>query len=252
LGRVILYCPEHDLQRAQPAENASVARTWKKAEHGRWKRENALEVAKKGGDDFFRLREILFRYAGVPVLSGVALDDWESLLGDSRTVERITAPMHISTSTVVFCAETGEGLMIWHKKASQWVYPGGHPEGDWNLLRSALRELKEETGLSDVALWHPADVPASVPPLVQRIDVAERTDEPAHSHVDVVYFVAIAAAAKSQIVLQTDEVSELKWIRLEAGAAGREAMEGLPPASILALRFTRDEVLPNARFDLGL
>ena len=38
-------------------------------------------------------------------------------------------------------------LMLHHRKLDQWFQPGGHADGDNDVLRVALRETSEETGL---------------------------------------------------------------------------------------------------------
>ena len=43
--------------------------------------------------------------------------------------------------------EKNKMLAVYHKIADGWTYPGGHADGDDNLLEVAIREVYEETGI---------------------------------------------------------------------------------------------------------
>lgn len=62
-----------------------------------------------------------------------------------------------SVDAVIFKKETGRLWILLIQRdrypfEGMWALPGGFVEMEETLLESALRELKEETGLSDVAL----------------------------------------------------------------------------------------------------
>ena len=54
---------------------------------------------------------------------------------------------HFSAAGFIVNKEKNKMLAVYHKIADGWTYPGGHADGDDNLLRVALREVYEETGL---------------------------------------------------------------------------------------------------------
>ena len=74
-----------------------------------------------------------------------------------------------------------------HRKYGQWFQPGGHADGDTDVLRVALRECAEETGLdpSQITLLNPAifDVDIHDVPILGQV--------PAHGHIDVRFVVEI-------------------------------------------------------------
>src|SRR4051812_13856407 len=55
---------------------------------------------------------------------------------------------HITASAVVMDADAERTLLIYHRKLSRWLQPGGHVEpSDVSLAEAALREATEETAI---------------------------------------------------------------------------------------------------------
>ncbi len=55
---------------------------------------------------------------------------------------------HMTASAWVTNPAHSRVLMVYHKIYDSWSWCGGHADGDENLLRVALKECREETGLS--------------------------------------------------------------------------------------------------------
>lgn len=95
-------------------------------------------------------------------------------------------------------------LLILHQAGNHWSFPKGRKEGTEELpLESALRELKEETGLEVERLLQET-------PLIERYKFRhkELLIEKA-----VYYFPAIV---KGALVLQEEEVRDARWLTLNA------------------------------------
>jgi 8-oxo-dGTP pyrophosphatase MutT (NUDIX family) len=56
-------------------------------------------------------------------------------------------PAHVTGSAWVVNPARDKALLLHHRKHDQWFQPGGHADGDADILRVALRETSEETGL---------------------------------------------------------------------------------------------------------
>ncbi|KPV39227.1 nucleoside triphosphate hydrolase [Thiohalorhabdus denitrificans] len=56
-------------------------------------------------------------------------------------------PGHVTGSAWVVNPARDRALMLHHGKHDRWFQPGGHADGDADILRVALRETAEETGL---------------------------------------------------------------------------------------------------------
>ena len=57
---------------------------------------------------------------------------------------------HFTASSWVLNKERTKVLMIYHNIYKSWAWTGGHADGDTDLLYTAIRELKEETGAKNV------------------------------------------------------------------------------------------------------
>lgn len=124
---------------------------------------------------------------------------------------------HITGSAVIGRPDGSTFLLVHHRKLGRWLQPGGHTDaGDADVLATALREAREETGL-----------PALSPALAGRpfdVDVhpiPERPGEPAHWHFDVRY---LLTTEETGISPQAEETFGARWFTLEeAAAAGVDA-----------------------------
>ena len=57
---------------------------------------------------------------------------------------------HITASAWVVNKDRSKVLMVYHNIYNSWSWLGGHADGETDLLSVAIREVKEEAGLSNV------------------------------------------------------------------------------------------------------
>jgi 8-oxo-dGTP pyrophosphatase MutT (NUDIX family) len=97
------------------------------------------------------------------------------------------APVHVTGSTWVVSPDRQQVLLMHHRKYGHWFQPGGHADGDADVLRVALRECSEETGLdaSQIRLVDPAifDVDLHDVPRIGQIQ--------AHGHIDIRFLMEV-------------------------------------------------------------
>ncbi|MGD8593418.1 MAG: NUDIX hydrolase [Gammaproteobacteria bacterium] len=96
-------------------------------------------------------------------------------------------PVHVTGSAWVVSPDREQVLLMHHRKLNQWFQPGGHADGDADILRVALRECAEETGLDPS---HIRLIDSSV------FDVDIHTtppmgNTPLHEHIDIRFVVEI-------------------------------------------------------------
>ncbi|MBP9771709.1 MAG: NUDIX domain-containing protein [Candidatus Pacebacteria bacterium] len=95
-------------------------------------------------------------------------------------------------------------LLVWETWGKgHWNFPKGHPEAGETKLETALRELREETGMTPEMIL-PGD------PLVHEYSFFHRGNR-IHRHLE--YFLGLVG--DDQIVLQEDEIKESKMMTLE-------------------------------------
>jgi 8-oxo-dGTP pyrophosphatase MutT (NUDIX family) len=140
----------------------------------------------------------------------------ELLLLNRSANSRETLPAHVTTSSIVLSPDRRQLLFLLHKKIKEWVYPGGHADGDWHLLRSALRECFEETGLPMVEVLPPRvclHQSGSVycPHLFQRFAIKSTAREPEHIHYDAVF---VFQAGSRDVAFEPLESSDCQWMDL--------------------------------------
>lgn len=127
--------------------------------------------------------------------------------GHSDCFERSLLVGHVTGSAWVLDREHEHALLTHHAKLDKWLQPGGHCDGDPDVLRVATREVEEEAGLVGMLpLKHGAifDVDAH--------DIPQRKHEPAHVHYDIRYAFEASRAAPLRI---SAESKDLRWVSLD-------------------------------------
>lgn len=95
--------------------------------------------------------------------------------------------MHVTASTWVISPDREQVLLLHHRKYGHWFQPGGHADGDPDVLRVALRECAEETGID------PTHIRLVVPEIfdVDIHSVPQVGSIRAHDHIDIRFVVEI-------------------------------------------------------------
>jgi 8-oxo-dGTP pyrophosphatase MutT (NUDIX family) len=116
-------------------------------------------------------------------------------------------PLHFTASALVVHPESRRVLLRWHVRQGRWLQVGGHGDpGETDPLRIALREAREETGLTDLAPWPDASLRHAVV-----CDVRPSATEPEHEHADLRY---ILATGSPEAITPENEDSPLRWLAL--------------------------------------
>ena len=91
-----------------------------------------------------------------------------------------------------------ELLLIKHANGGHWSFPKGHVESGETEIETALREIKEETGIDVIIDLSFREV----------ISYSPKKD----TQKDVVYF--IARAQNYDYTPQEEEISQIKWVEI--------------------------------------
>ncbi len=120
--------------------------------------------------------------------------------------DRSLAQGHLTGSAWIVNQKGDEVLLLHHRKLGKWLQPGGHADGDINLLAVALREAREETGLRSLTPWSSSIFDVDI----HRIPA--RGSEPEHLHFDVRFAII---ADKGEPLRINHESNSLAWIPLD-------------------------------------
>jgi 8-oxo-dGTP pyrophosphatase MutT (NUDIX family) len=134
--------------------------------------------------------------------------------GEPATERGHYVPGHFTASAFVLAPDADELLLILHGKLGLWLQPGGHVDADDPSLEAAARrEVREETGLGELALLGPAPFDLDVH------GIPERKGQPAHQHFDVRF---LFRSASRQATAASD-ARAARWVALDAiGDAGSD------------------------------
>ena len=116
-------------------------------------------------------------------------------------------PGHVTGSAWVVSPDRRRVLLLHHRKHDQWFQPGGHADGDADILRVALRETHEETGI-------PAEEIRLVDGSIFDLDIhtiPPMHGDPRHTHFDIRFLVEID---DSLPVPGNDESHDVIWVPL--------------------------------------
>nr|MDT0657184.1 NUDIX domain-containing protein [Micromonospora sp. DSM 115978] len=132
----------------------------------------------------------------------------DRLLGADNPWRR-DLPLHFTASALIVHPATRRVLLRWHTRQRAWLQVGGHADpGETDPLVIAVREGREETGLTDLAPWPNADLVHLVV-----VPVAAGRGEPAHHHADLRFVLATATPDAARA--ETTE-AEVRWLDLPA------------------------------------
>lgn len=114
-------------------------------------------------------------------------------------------------TVATFVLHEGKVLLLWHRKLSMWLPPGGHIDPHELPDEAAVREVKEETGLDVVLLSQPSMPQMPGPLQLARPEGIQLEDiSPGHQHIDLIYF-AVPRDPAAVRPVANDEVERIGW-----------------------------------------
>ena len=129
-----------------------------------------------------------------------------ALLSNPDAFQRTHLPGHITGSAFIVDTSRTHTLLVHHAKLNRWLQPGGHSDGETDVVGVARREASEETGLRNLQLVSPFIFDLDIHPIPQRTDLA------AHDHYDIRYL--FEAGMKDPISV-SEESHDVRWVRLD-------------------------------------
>jgi len=122
--------------------------------------------------------------------------------------ERHCRPGHITASAWVLSYDQSRCVLIHHRKLGRWLQPGGHADGDSDVVAVALREVQEETGLLVESHDNHQPLDIDVHRIPARVGPTGKIIEDAHDHHDIRFL--FQAVADQQLTL-SEESNDVRW-----------------------------------------
>ncbi|PKM55862.1 MAG: NUDIX hydrolase [Firmicutes bacterium HGW-Firmicutes-5] len=115
---------------------------------------------------------------------------------------------HITSSGFIMNKDLTRILVIYHKIYQAWGWTGGHADGDENLLKIALKEAKEETGLKSIKPLSKQIMAMDILPVWGHMKQGRYVS--AHLHLNAAY--VLIADESEPLHANIEETDGAKWI----------------------------------------
>ena len=135
--------------------------------------------------------------------------DW--IRNNENAFFRENTVAHMTASAWVINKEWTKVLMVYHNIYNSWSWLGGHADGETDLLSVAIREVKEEAGISNVRPV--SEEIFSMESLTVDGHVKKGKYVSSHLHFNITYL--LEADPKEAVSIKADENSGVAWFSPE-------------------------------------
>jgi 8-oxo-dGTP pyrophosphatase MutT (NUDIX family) len=126
--------------------------------------------------------------------------------------DRTCRPGHITGAAWILSNDRRRALLTHHRKLDRWLQLGGHADGQWHVEEVALREAREESGITrfDIVPINGVVMPfdVDVHDIPARYDANGRLIEDAHEHHDIRF---LMIAHSDDEITVSEESHEVAW-----------------------------------------
>ena len=134
---------------------------------------------------------------------------WIEQQEDAFSRENVVA--HVTASAWVVNKDRSKVLMVYHNIYNSWSWLGGHADGETDLLSVAIREVKEESGISHVCPV--SENIFSLESLTVDGHIKKGKYVSSHLHLNITYL--LEADSEEAVRIKTDENSGVAWFTPE-------------------------------------
>jgi 8-oxo-dGTP pyrophosphatase MutT (NUDIX family) len=130
---------------------------------------------------------------------------------NDNSLTRDNKVAHVSSSGFILNKRMDKALMVYHKIYRSWSWTGGHADGESDLLKVAIEEAKEETGIEKVKPLTEKIVTLDVLPVPSHFKHGKFVS--AHLHLSIAY--VLIADDTDRLIVKEDENSGVKWMKIK-------------------------------------
>lgn len=118
---------------------------------------------------------------------------------------------HLTSSGFIMNKDLNKVLMIHHNIYKTWAWTGGHADGDEDLLYVAMKEAKEETGVTKIEPLMEEIASIDILPVWGHVKKGKYVAT--HMHLSVAYI--LIADEEQSLHINEAENSGVKWIEID-------------------------------------
>lgn len=139
----------------------------------------------------------------------------QSLYREPDIFTRENTLAHMTASAWVVNKQKDKVLMVYHNIYHSWSWLGGHADGETDLLKVAIREVQEESGIQNIIPL--SENIFSLESLTVDGHMKKGTYVSSHLHLNVTYL--LEADEQEVLAVKPDENSGVAWFTLEEAVA---------------------------------
>ncbi len=132
-----------------------------------------------------------------------------SLLSNEKDIfTRENKLVHLTASSWIVNEERTKILLCYHNIYNSWTWLGGHADGEEDLLKVAIKEAKEESGLTNIKPLDEGNI-FSLESLCVEGHIKKGVYVSSHIHLNITYL--LEASDKELLKIKEDENKNLGW-----------------------------------------
>lgn len=115
---------------------------------------------------------------------------------------------HFTSSALIINKDNTKALLLKHKKLNMWLQPGGHCDGNPDVLAVALKEAYEETNINSLEAVTGKIFDIDIHQIPEHIS-SSGIVTPSHFHYDIRFLIQVKSDEQGFI---NNESTDIKWI----------------------------------------
>lgn len=135
----------------------------------------------------------------------------EILENEDNVLTRENQKYHFTVSAWIVTPDRKKVLMCYHNIYNSWAWLGGHTDGESNLREVILKEVREESGVTNIKFL--LDEIFSLEILTVDGHIKKGKYVSSHLHLNITFL--LEAEETEKLLINPDENSDLDWIVVE-------------------------------------
>ncbi|WP_423900833.1 NUDIX hydrolase [Eggerthia catenaformis] len=133
------------------------------------------------------------------------------LKNNEKLLTRDNKSAHLTASAWILNQDHNKVLMAYHNLYDSWAWLGGHADGESDLLKVCIKEVKEESHIKDIKVLTPDIFSLEILTVDGHIKKGEYVSS--HLHLNVTYL--LEANDQQTLSIKEDENSNIGWFLLD-------------------------------------